>query len=474
MNHSVYEGNQPFIFISYAHKDAPQVIPLIRGLQDRGFRVWYDAGIEAGTEWPEYIAEHLENCSCVIAFISAAALASHNCRREINFAIELGKDPLVVHLEDVHMSAGMRMQLGTLQALFRQRHSSDQSFLDALAQAKLLAPCLNSTSLSSRASDSRTTVSQLTGIGSAAPDISATYSAAECCRKGRAFQNSKDYTQAVYWYRAAANRGHAQAQCNLGLFYEHGLGVPVDKAIAAAWYRKAADQGHAQSQCNLAFFYERGVGVEKDLTQAILLYRKSADQGYTRAQHNLGLCYAAGRGVPMDKAQAAAWYRKAADRGYVRAQYSLGICYMHGRGVPEDHQEAVRWYKKAAEQGHAGAQCNLGDCYEYGKGVSPDIREAVRLYKLSAGQGNAIGQCNLGECYEHGKGVPVDLKEAVRLYTLAAEQNDDVAQYYMGLCCEQGRGAVRNIAQAVTWYQKAASNGNNDAKQALSRLGYSY
>ena len=30
-------------------------------MADYGFRIWYDEGIEAGTEWPEYIAEHLEN-----------------------------------------------------------------------------------------------------------------------------------------------------------------------------------------------------------------------------------------------------------------------------------------------------------------------------------------------------------------------------------------------------------------------------
>ena len=56
MIYSVYEGSEPYIFVSYAHKDAAMVMPLITGLQDRGFRVWFDAGIEAGTEWPEYIA----------------------------------------------------------------------------------------------------------------------------------------------------------------------------------------------------------------------------------------------------------------------------------------------------------------------------------------------------------------------------------------------------------------------------------
>ena len=377
MAHSVYEGSEPYIFISYAHKDAAQVIPIITGLQERGFWVWYDAGIEAGTEWPEYIAEHLIGCACVVAFISNAALASQNCRREINFAIELGKDPLVVHLEDAQMTPGMRMQLGSLQAMFRQRHSSDQAFLDALTQAKMLAPCRGKASPPPKSADSFTRIDT-------APKVSSIYSATECYNKGRDCHNNRNYTEAVSWYRMAAEQNHAAAQCSLGLCYEHGLGVAVDKAEAAAWYRKAAEQGNAQGQCNLAFFCERGIGVEKDLAKAVMLYRKAAEQGHTRAQCNLGLCYANGRGVPMDKAEAAAWYRKSAEKGYDRAQYNLGLCYMHGRGVPMNQEEAVRWYKKAAEQGNAQGQCNLGDCYEYGKGVAANIKEAVRLYTLAA------------------------------------------------------------------------------------------
>ena len=51
-----YEGQQPYLFISYAHADAPAVMAVVRDMYARGYRVWYDEGIEAGSEWPEYIA----------------------------------------------------------------------------------------------------------------------------------------------------------------------------------------------------------------------------------------------------------------------------------------------------------------------------------------------------------------------------------------------------------------------------------
>ncbi|MBR3680920.1 MAG: TIR domain-containing protein [Clostridia bacterium] len=138
---AVYEGKEPYIFVSYAHKDTPTVLPIIEGLQARGFRVWYDGGIEAGTEWPEYIAEHLESCAVALLFISDYALASRNCIREINFAISEGRDMLAIYLSDVKMSSGMKMQLGTLQAMFYNRFLDRESFIAALCGARLIQKC---------------------------------------------------------------------------------------------------------------------------------------------------------------------------------------------------------------------------------------------------------------------------------------------------------------------------------------------
>ena len=139
-----YEGTEPYIFISYAHKDSDRVLPIISALQEQGFRVWYDAGIEAGSEWPEYIAEHLESCKVFLALLSQAALDSVNCRQEINFAIEERKDTLIVYLEELRLSAGMRMRLGVLQALYACRHSSPESFLEELCRSRVLAACRGS------------------------------------------------------------------------------------------------------------------------------------------------------------------------------------------------------------------------------------------------------------------------------------------------------------------------------------------
>ena len=44
-----YEGNENYIFISYAHKRSEESLKIIRELDEAGFRVWYDDGIAPGT-----------------------------------------------------------------------------------------------------------------------------------------------------------------------------------------------------------------------------------------------------------------------------------------------------------------------------------------------------------------------------------------------------------------------------------------
>ena len=140
---TAYQGHEPYIFISYSHSDSDAALKIIKALSEAGFRVWYDNGIEAGTEWPEYIAERLMSCGVVIALMSKNAQDSHNCRREIHFALELKKELLVVYLEEVALSPGMRLQLSALQAMFRYKHQNEEDFLSRLCAATLLQSCKN-------------------------------------------------------------------------------------------------------------------------------------------------------------------------------------------------------------------------------------------------------------------------------------------------------------------------------------------
>ena len=129
-NPIAYEGNEPYIFVSYAHKDAARVLPIILKMQEAGLRVWYDEGIEAGAEWPEYIETHLVNAECVVAFISEAAVSSLNCRNEINLALLEKKKILVVYLEETELRYGMKLQLNSVQSILLYQGASKQKMCD--------------------------------------------------------------------------------------------------------------------------------------------------------------------------------------------------------------------------------------------------------------------------------------------------------------------------------------------------------
>ena len=138
-----YEGNEKYIFVSYCHKDRGVVYPIIEKMTRDGYRVWYDEGINPGTEWPEVIADHLNRCELCLAFITDNALNSHNCRREINFSLLKKKPFISVVTEEVNMSPGMQMQLSTVQSIVKYE-MTEEKFFEKLYDSQLLENSLGS------------------------------------------------------------------------------------------------------------------------------------------------------------------------------------------------------------------------------------------------------------------------------------------------------------------------------------------
>lgn len=144
---TAYSGNEPYVFISYSHKDSNTVLPAIEAMQQQGYRIWFDRGIEAGTEWSNNIAAHLRDCAVFVAFISKNSVKSENCLDEIAFAKSNGKPSLLVFMEeDVVLPEGTEMQTARFQRIYFCRQSSMQSFIQNICSAKILLPCLGAKS----------------------------------------------------------------------------------------------------------------------------------------------------------------------------------------------------------------------------------------------------------------------------------------------------------------------------------------
>lgn len=112
-----YRGSEPYIFLSYAHKNAQQVYRQIQLLNELGYRVWYDEGIAPGNEWTDEIAAALEKSALFLVFITPESAASENVQNEINFALDEKKPFLAVHLEETELKGGVKLQISTKQAI---------------------------------------------------------------------------------------------------------------------------------------------------------------------------------------------------------------------------------------------------------------------------------------------------------------------------------------------------------------------
>lgn len=162
---------------------------------------------------------------------------------------------------------------------------------------------------------------------------------------------TKNFTEAVKWYRKAAEQNLAEAQVALGSSYREGSATEQKNAEAMSWFRKAADQGDARGQFHIGMAYEFGWANnnQPDILEAIKWYRKAAEQGYDLALIDLSQRYRLGLGVPRNYAESFKWTLKAAEHGGSWAQLELGKYYASGgKGIPKDIIIAYAWVARAA------------------------------------------------------------------------------------------------------------------------------
>lgn len=95
-----------------------------------------------------------------------------------------------------------------------------------------------------------------------------------------------------------ANKGVVTAQFKLAMRYLE----QDDFKQAVHWMERSANNGHAEAQNNMGVYYENGmVDGQRNFDKAFQFYTTSAEQGFVVAIYNLGLCYFNGRGTTAEK-----------------------------------------------------------------------------------------------------------------------------------------------------------------------------
>ncbi len=131
---SAYKGDEPYIFVSYAHADDKLVAPELERLHQYDYLVWYDEGISGGSRWTEDIAQRLRGASLVLYYVTPNSAASENCANEIDYALDNQRPVLAVQLKPTELSEGQKLALGGRQMLMRHE-LPEKEYLYKLVEA---------------------------------------------------------------------------------------------------------------------------------------------------------------------------------------------------------------------------------------------------------------------------------------------------------------------------------------------------
>ena len=287
-----------------------------------------------------------------------------------------------------------------------------------------------------------------------------------------------DKQKSLEWFQKAADNGNSESMRALGIIYECGLGVDKDPKKAFDLFQKSVEAGNTKSLQKLAWYFEDGVVVEKNEGKAKELYerfftelQKQAIDGDADAMYRMGDIYQDGfpqLGIPVYYQQAAEWYERAANKGNMYAQTSLGILYYLGLGVPKNYTKAAEWYKKAAEQGDASAMYNLAGCYRLGRGVQQNDEMAAKYNQKAANMDMPEAQAELAGMYYRGTGVEQDYTMAVHWFKRAIANGYENAYYGLGCCYYDGRGVEKDRKEAFRLFELGEKQGDRHSLMAVA------
>jgi TPR repeat protein len=259
-------------------------------------------------------------------------------------------------------------------------------------------------------------------------------------------------TNAITYYKKAADQGFVKAFCRLGQMCRDGRGTVLNHKKAVAWFSAATDRGDSDAQVALGDMYLRGQGVEQvDMETAVRYYSRAADQRCPLGLYNLGVCYERGWGVLENPIKAVELLEKAAKNGELLAQNQISYLFLNNSCV-RNFDAAFDWALIAAERKNAQSCYRLGWMYENGYGVFEDHCKALEWYVKASRQ------------YEE---VIEGIDRIIKGLTQKAEAGSKNAQYSLGVIREKGLGVPKNPNIAFMWYERAADQGHAGAYCAL-------
>ena len=133
-----YEGDEPYVFVSYAHVDKAHIFPLIGQLHAKGYRIWYDEGIDPGTEFSDNIAKHLKRACSMLLFVTPRSIARAFVKDEIHYALNANIPIIPVFLEETELTDGLDLRLSRYQWIHYYLWPNEEAFFEELVRSPYL------------------------------------------------------------------------------------------------------------------------------------------------------------------------------------------------------------------------------------------------------------------------------------------------------------------------------------------------
>ncbi len=171
--------------------------------------------------------------------------------------------------------------------------------------------------------------------------------------KGENARNNEQWTDALKWFKLAAEKGNSNAMNSLGYMYHNGEGMDPNEAEALNWYRKAVFKGNTNAMIALGIIY-----LNNDLyLEAENSFKLAAEKKYPDGYEMLGYFYYSRE----QYADALPWLNKAVEKDMPMATFYLAEAYEEGNGLPENIEKAKELYKKAVKLGYKDAAKKLSN-----------------------------------------------------------------------------------------------------------------
>lgn len=266
-----------------------------------------------------------------------------------------------------------------------------------------------------------------------------------------------DPSQAHSYFVISAKKGNTDAQNQLGLMYEKGLGTTKNAEAAFKYYGMSATKQNGDGHYNLGRAYLEGIGIGQNIDEGVEIL-KSCE--HPAAWYRLAEMYMDGRGIDSNLDEALKYFGLFLDKvgkdgknnindTYINAHYCMGLIYVresHGGSVVRKIDAAIKHFNKVIEkeEKHFKAHCMLGEMYKKRCfWVDLDKKQkmidlAIKHYQVAAESGDFHAQYELGMIYKNG------------FWSLGAkvESNQDEAKKWLERASNQGYAiATKELAE---------------------------